>query len=200
MSVYIKNYEAPEIKREEILRYAGVRGDVPEINQLVEECIKEIEKKLTFRVCYSLFAIEISENEIDLGFTRVKSESLLKNLTGSSHIILFAATVGIEVDRLIAKYSITSPAKALIFQAIGAERIESLCELFNREVKEKYKCTKKRFSAGYGDLPLQIQRDIFITLDCPKKIGVTLNDSFLMSPTKSVTAIIGISDEDTKCV
>lgn len=54
---------------------------------------------------------------------------------------------------------------------------------------------KPRFSAGYGDLPLEVQKDIFRVLDCPRKIGLTLNDSLLMSPTKSVTAIVGIEDE-----
>ena len=57
------------------------------------------------------------------------------------------------------------------------------------------KRTRPRFSAGYGDLPLGVQREIFAALDCPKHIGLTLNDSLLMSPTKSVTAIVGISGE-----
>ena len=96
-----------------------------------------------------------------------------------------------NVDRLIAKYNRISPSKALIFQAIGAERAESLCDLFCDEMKEKYS-TNPRYSPGYGDLPLDIQRDIFAVLDCPRKIGLTLNDSLLMSPSKSVTAIIGV--------
>ena len=49
-----------------------------------------------------------------------------------------------------------------------------------------------RFSPGYGDLPLSLQRDIFRVLDCPRKIGLTLNESLLMSPSKSVTAIVGL--------
>ena len=32
----------------------------------------------------------------------------------------------------------------------------------------------------------------FFYVDCPAKIGVTLNDSLLMSPTKSVTAMVGM--------
>ena len=50
---------------------------------------------------------------------------------------------------------------------------------------------KPRFSPGYGDLSLEVQKEIFSLLDCPRKIGVSLGDSLLMTPSKSVTAIIG---------
>ena len=58
------------------------------------------------------------------------------------------------------------------------------------------KFLKPRFSPGYGDLPLEMQRDIFRVLDCSRKIGLTLNESLLMSPSKSVTAIVGIGGEE----
>ena len=89
------------------------------------------------------------------------------------------------------KYSKISPVKALIFQAIGAERIEKLCDVFCKDIAKERK-TKPRFSPGFGDLPLTIQKDIFAALDCGKNIGLSLTDSMLMSPTKSVTAIVGI--------
>ena len=124
------------------------------------------------------------------------SNDLNKNLIGCDRIIVFAATIGIEIDRLISKYGRLSPAKALCFQAIGAERIESLCETFNNDMRER--CAREgsqvrpRFSPGYGDFPLEAQKDIFRVLDCYRKIGLSLNDSLLMSPSKSVTALIGI--------
>ena len=196
--VYVKNYPAPDFNKREILRYAGVKENISEINALIDECIKELDGKLTYKVCYSEYPVKIISNDIDLTFTAVTSKDLAKNLKNCNRFILFAATVGIGVDRLIAKYNALSPTKALIFQAIGAERIESLCDLFNREIKEKYKTVKPRFSAGYGDLPLALQKQIFATLNCPKNIGVTLNESLLMSPSKSVTAIIGIAN-DSDC-
>ena len=132
-----------------------------------------------------------------MGFAKVKSEDLAENLKECDSIILFAACIGLEVDRLISKYAILSPAKSVIFQAIGAERVESLCCLFNKEIKEQINLEKKdvrtRFSPGYGDLPLEFQKEVFKVLDCQRQIGVTLNKSLLMSPSKSVTAIIGIT-------
>lgn len=180
--IYIKSYAAPPVDRREILRYAGVRGDMPEIEVLLDECIAEIADKLTYKVCYSEFPADY--------FDYVGSASLRKHLDGCDRIILFAATVGIEIDRLIARYASISPTKSLLFQAIGAERIEALCDLFNSEFGGS------RFSPGYGDLPIELQKDIFAALDCPRKIGLSLNESMLMSPSKSVTAIIGVKNEN----
>ena len=93
-----------------------------------------------------------------------------------------------ELDRLIAKYSHLSPSRAVMLQAFGAERIEALCEA----VCADGGAVTARFSPGYGDLPLNLQGDLFQILDCPRKIGLTLNQSLLMSPSKSVTALMGI--------
>ena len=202
-TVYTKIYEAPPIDKKEILRYAGVRGDAPELEDILASCIAETSGRLTYKVCYRELPISVSDEVLDLGFCRTASSGLKKNLNGCSSIILFAATVGIEIDRLIARYSAISPTKALMLQAIGAERIESLCNLFNIEISEQKKAegysTRPRFSAGYGDFSIEAQKEIFAALDCSRKIGLSLNQSLLMSPSKSVTAIIGISKDGRTC-
>ena len=111
--------------------------------------------------------------------------------------ILFAATVGVEIDRLIGKYGRLSPTKALLFQAIGAERIEALCDAFCADIKKEYNTgLEPRFSPGYGDLPLSAQKNIFAVLDPERRIGLTLNSSLLMSPSKSVTAFVGLGSTE----
>ncbi len=200
--IFVKTYDAPPFKRNEILRYSGIKQEAPEMTKIVDECIKEATDKAVYRVCYSEISVQMENDEVDFGFAKVVSSDLSKNLYLCNSAVVFAATAGIELDRLTAKYSRISPAKALIFQGIGAERIECLCDLFNNEIsclKEKEgKFTRPRFSPGYGDLPLEFQKDIFKFLDCPVKIGLTLNDSLLMSPTKSVTAIIGIGENQCR--
>ncbi len=193
-TILIKTYPAPPFDRKEIFRYAGCSEPTEEIKALIEECISECEKVLSYKVCYTELPVSIDGDKIDFSVMSTESTKLAKNLSGCNSVIIFAATVGLELDRLIAKYGRISPSKALIFQAIGAERIESLCDTFNNEIK----FTRPRFSPGYGDFPLDAQRDIFRILDCPRKIGLSLNESLLMSPSKSVTAIIGISDCKSK--
>ncbi len=195
-TVYTKTYRDIPVDSGEILRYAGVSGEALCVESLIWDCLAEAEKILEYKVCFSEFEIEKSSNTLELGFMKCESAALSKNLAGCDRIILFAATLGIGIDRLIAKYSSLSPSKALLLQAIGAERIESLCDAFCADISQELQASgfklKPRFSAGYGDFPLSAQKDIFAVLDCPRKIGLMLNESLLMSPSKSVTAIVGI--------
>lgn len=196
MTVFIKNYSAPPICKSEILRYAGCRSLNPEVEKLLDECINEIDKKLEYKICYIELPVTVDGDKCDFSAFSLCSSQLAKNLNGCENALIFSATTGIYIDRLIAKYGHISPAKALMFQAIGAERIESLCNTFcNDFAKSNAANLRPRFSPGYGDLPLDSQKDIFKVLNCSKNIGLTLNNSLIMSPSKSVTAIAGITDE-----
>ncbi len=197
-TIFTKIFDAPPFDKKEILRYAGAKEDTPKVSELIESCIEEAKGKLSYKVCYGHFPILIKENCVDLFFMETESESLAKNLASSRSIILFGATVGIEIDRLISRYGRISPSRALIFQAIGAERIESLCAEFTKFIQKEYGATVPRFSPGYGDFRLEVQKDFFRVLEPSKRIGLTLNESMLMTPTKSVTAIIGITDSNCK--
>lgn len=198
--IHVKTYAAPPLNERECLRYAGTtpRAVSQEEKALFEACLAEVEKGLTYKVCWSRFPIKRTEKGLDFGFLQTDSKGLMQNLEGCEEIILFAATIGLEIDRHIRRYTRLSPAKALFLQGIGAERIESLCDAFCADLCESGLYLKPRFSPGYGDLPLKMQQDIFRVLDCPRKIGLSLNESLLMSPSKSVTAIIGISKEEQK--
>ena len=136
------------------------------------------------------FPVFISGDEIDFGFTKVKSKDLAKNLKTCKEAFVFVATIGIETDRMLSKYSLISPSYANKIQAVGAAAIERFCDEFCRHFEETELCP--RFSPGYGDLPIEVQKDILLALDSERKIGVHMTDSFLMLPTKSVSAIVGI--------
>ncbi|MBO5906693.1 MAG: Vitamin B12 dependent methionine synthase activation subunit [Clostridia bacterium] len=198
----VREYRAPEINRDEIFRYLGQRRPEEQLSSLVEECIKEVDGALSYKVCYAELSIKAEGELLDLGFTKTDSRALERVLSGCDSIVLFAATLGVGADRLIMRYSARNPAKALVLDAIFTERIEALCDTFCLEIKkemERRGCeTQKRFSAGYADFPLEAQRDVFLCLTPEKNIGVHLNSTLLMTPTKSVTAIIGIRKIDEK--
>ena len=188
-----KTYSEPIICQKEILRYAGCKKADSETDSLLNFCINEVKDKLTYKVCYREFPLKVKGDVCNFGSFELKSEKLALNLVDSEKAIIFAATIGVEIDRLIAKYGRISPSKALMLQAIGAERIEALCDTFCAELAmETGLFLTPRFSPGYGDLPLESQKEIFSLLDCSRRIGLTLNNSMLMSPSKSVTAIVGL--------
>lgn len=197
-----KTYPAPAVREDEILRYAGCRDASDEMSALVSECLSMTDGKLNYAVCSRSFKAEVSGDICDIGFAKIKSSSLSALLCGCDEVVVFAATLGIELDRLIARYGRIAPSKALVLQATGAERIEALCDTFCGDIAEEAEKTgrqiTRRFSPGYGDVPLELQRDIIAVTDAVRQIGVTLNDSLLMSPSKSVTAIIGIGECEQK--
>ena len=148
-----------------------------------------------YKICYTILPLQVSDTFCDFDVFKVNSKKLSENLKGCKRAIIFAATTGIEADRLILKYGALSPSKALMLQAIGTAQAEALCDAFCKDMESELQTKlRKRFSPGYGDLDISLQTDIFKILDCYKNIGLTLNDSLLMTPTKSVTAFVGITD------
>ena len=187
MTVLTKTYALPPIDTRTVWRYAAVKHETDELVALLNTCLAEM-ADTAYTVCYAELPLAVDGDRCDFGAFSARSASLVKHLNGCARVVVFAATVGVELDRLITRYSALSPAKALLFQAIGTERIEALCDAFCQDMTG----TTARFSPGYGDLPLQTQRELFAVLGCDKRIGLTLNDSLVMSPSKSVTAFIGI--------
>ena len=190
--ISVKAYENLPVDTKEILRYMGCPTANPQAEGLINGCLSDCFGILKYKVCFDRFPISVSENSVKFPFAETDSASLAKHLCGFSEAVVFAATVGIELDRLIMKASRLSPSRAVCFQAIGAERIEALCDAFCDELKSDFSVTSSRFSPGYGDFPLRFQTEIFKALDCPRKIGLSLNSALLMSPSKSVTAIVGV--------
>ena len=132
-----------------------------------------------------------------------QESGLIRNLRGCSEIVLLAVTIGPEPDRLVRRAEIRNMLQAYCYQAVGAACVEAWCEEVNERIRleaaEKELFTRPRFSPGYGDFPLTVQRDFERILEMPKKIGVSLSESLLMTPTKSITAVIGLSSVKTDC-
>ena len=187
----------PEVNTREVLRYMGCKDADAEIATMLADVLDECRGVFDrSAVCYTEVAVEYENERLLIGGCSVESGDLKKALGECQRALLFGATVGVGIDRLIARYSRVSPSRALCLQALGAERIEALCDAFCDEYAKKAERVgerlRPRFSAGYGDLSLAVQKDWFRILDCHKKIGLSLNESLMMSPAKSVTAIAGI--------
>ena len=204
-----KEYEAPPLNIKEMLRYAGLpinaAGDLarayangedfPE-KALVQEALKLIDKELQFKVGFMAGRLKWDEDGFPVLPFEQHSESLKSNLENCGIVILMASTIGAGIDKLIRRYERTNPALGMFMQGLGAERGESLTATFNKEVHEAatkmgYK-DHARFSPGFGDVPVSVQKEFLDSLDAGRRMGILLSESYLMSPSKSVTAIIGL--------
>jgi len=165
-------------------------------NALIKRALSLTEGKLENTVLSDRYSLIIKGNDLEFGSCVFHSRDLARRLEGCEEIILFAATSGFALDRMIEKYKRTEPAVAYALSMVGTEHTEALCNGFckrlEEEVREEALMPTMRYSPGYGDLPLSVQKDIFRQLDINKRIGVTLNESMLMTPVKTVTAIVGL--------
>ena len=183
----------------EILRYAMLPSFAPTPEELpLQECLKAAKGAAQCRAVWRRYPLTRDGEGLDLGFARTDSRDLKRHLEGCTEILLFACTAGAETDRRIARAKLQSPAKGLLMHAIGAQQVEGGCDLLCRRLAEQFpeRQLTDRFSPGYGDLPLSMQRDVMAALDCGRTVGITLSESLLMTPGKSVTAIIGMKERD----
>ena len=195
-----------KVRKSEIARYLGYRGVTPDeaVESRIDACLAKLVAMSRVRDCYQVFDLTQNEDTLSFAGVLVTSKSLSRNLRACSRVILFAATIGPGVDALIRRSELTSMTDAAIYQAAGAALIEAVCDQLNLSLKElarsKGLFLRPRFSPGYGDVPLALQKDFFRILDPSKNCGISLSDSLLMSPSKSVTALIGVSEKDTPCI
>lgn len=195
--ITVKKYPFEKLKIDlgEIKRYAGLFDVSREtFDGLCKECLEEAEPFINAGVCFDVFPCCVNGNAADLSFMTVRSQDLCDRLSECDKVVLFAATVGIGIDRLTHKYAVTEPTRSLIMQAVGSAVVEAVAEAFCEELA-RCRSVCERYSCGYGDFELSAQKSILNALNCEKLLGVTLNDSLLMSPTKTVTAIVGLKSE-----
>lgn len=136
---------------------------------------------------------------MDIADIKVQGFSLKKHLEGCHKVIVMALTLGAGTDSLIRKLQVTDMAKAVMADSGASVLVECLCDKYEEHIKaatDGYKTG--RFSPGYGDCPLEMQKSVISYVDGQRKIGLNVTANFLMIPRKSVTAIIGVADHPVK--
>lgn len=196
--------------KNEISRYLGIKGEADAVTmQVISDCVFELDKIIKQRYIYGIFDIRVTDC-IELKGTglTLTGNDIYNHLKDCEKCAVMAATLGIETDNAIRIAQSGDMLKAVVMDASASEYIEKLCDCVENEIKEiafrdGYN-TKFRFSPGYGDLPLDTQKSLLDTIDAGRKIGITLTSGNLMTPGKSVTAIIGftkreVGEEHTSC-
>ena len=124
------------------------------------------------------------------------SKSLAAHLEKCHAAYLACGTIGATFDALQRSTAAKSAADAFILQAIGAAAIEELMDSTEDEIRRELvpgERLVRRYSPGYGDYPLEAQRELLAILDAPRTVGVSLTDALVMAPSKSVSAIMGVT-------
>ncbi|MBR5421117.1 MAG: Vitamin B12 dependent methionine synthase activation subunit [Lachnospiraceae bacterium] len=201
VKTYIADAASLDISAREVARYLGYSREaiVSESDPEIVKTIEEVRPLIAGKACYCRYPLSFFDTDgVELPYGPVRSADLRRNLEGCSGIYVFAATIGAGFDRALKRVSLRSMAEAAYWQAAGAAAIEAVCDALNKmleeEAAEQGLHLRRRFSPGYGDLGLENQKGVFQILNPSKLIGLSLMDSLIMSPEKSVTALIGIGE------
>ena len=188
-----------QVNVEEALRYLGAGGPTPpalraQAETVAEELAATLEPRFVYKVCDlrregDAFAFE-GTPVILTGHTASRM------LAQCDRGVLLACTLGAAFDARLRALRARDMAKAVIWDACGSAYVEQGCDRAEAEIAARFPglYLTDRFSPGYGDLPLALQRDFSTALDMERRLGVHVSENFFMTPVKTVTALIGLSD------
>lgn len=195
-----------QLNTDEVLRYMGCPPEKADkaLWEQAERCARKmcavIHPRWAWRVC------EITPDpkgvRLESGLL-LPGEDLKAHLAGCGRAAIFCATLGAEADRLIHRTQSGDMLQAIALDCCASAAVEEVCDQIEMELQGKFPgCSFPfRYSPGYGDLPLEVQGPLLDLLDAPRRVGLCATASHLLTPRKSVTAILGISDgpiEQTK--
>lgn len=185
---------------DEVLRYLGAGANAPEhLRQQVDALAQELTGRIQPRYTYRLFPL-IRERDLfylpQTGIT-LAGRTAKTMLDSCDQAVLLCCTLGAEFDALLRARQARDMAQAVILDACGSALVEAGCDAAAAELAAQFpdRHLTDRFSPGYGDLPLTLQPLICTALDTHRRLGVHATASMLLNPGKSVTAIIGLSNQ-----
>lgn len=190
------------IDRNEALRYLGCKDgtDNEQMLAMLDSCEKQLLKAASPKYLYAIYPISFTDDGVRISDSNIilKGNSAAAHLKNCDRIVLMCATLGQGVDVLLRHLQISDMASAVIVDSLAGAAIEQVCNRAETEIFEKVRSNSRtwRYSPGYGDLPLDIQFDLLTLLQAQKRIGLTVMNSNMMVPTKSVTAFIGLSESE----
>ena len=189
-----------DIDKKEILRYSGHRGgDIPvHIDRLAEQFREKIKQNISPRHISARYSLQQVDDGVLLGNgVKLMGQDIKKHLADCDECYVICATVGIQADGFIRSSITAGSVYGLMADAAATAAVESYCDSIENSLRHQLMAEKCyltwRYSPGYGDFPFTQQPQILAMLQADKLVGVTCNNSCIMTPSKSVTAVMGIA-------
>lgn len=182
---------------DEVLRYMGCPPEKadPATRTLAESCAAEMLTLMRPRWIWRPADLTPDEAGLRCGSLLLPGDDIRRHLVGCEQALLFAVTLSAGVDLSIRRAESRDLARALCLDCCATAGVEQVCDAIEERLRAVYsdRSFTTRYSPGYGDLPLSLQGPLLDLLDAPRRIGLCVNDHHILTPRKSVTAIIGLS-------
>ena len=209
-----------KINREIFFRHLKMKESAAN-EQIIRQAgfsMSRIETAATPRLTYRQFDISFSGDKITAGknfsgYDSIQSETeacvyltgttvcfrgknIHTHLQDCSACILLAVTLGSQAEQMIRAAEAVDMSEALMLDIAASVLVDQYVDeaemILRRNCDIKGSVLTKRFSPGYGDFPIEIQSDFLQLLQAEKMIGLTVSQSNILLPRKSVTAVIGV--------
>ena len=186
-----------DIDFDEALRYLGYGEKAPDskTKELLLLCESRLKKVVDGKFVYKVF--DVMDGQIPTVNFKLEGQAIQRHLKNCEKVIFMCATLSGGVDLLIRKMQITGMAEAMITDSLASAMIEQVCDKAEEVILKDFDGYEHtwRFGLGYDDFPLAYQKQFLEVLDAPKRIGVCVNQSLMLTPTKSVTCGIGLGHD-----
>jgi len=164
------------------------------LRKSIKRAVGDIRTSSDFRALFGITNVETNNGSLVVSDQRFDSRKLKSVLSPCRRALVFLATLGADIDRLIKQKMIKKPSYGYILDAAASVAVESgtdtLIEQIGDDIIGDFETTQS-YSPGYCDWQLSEQEKLF-SLIPHERIGVTLNKSYLMNPRKSISGIAGI--------
>lgn len=197
---------AVTVNRDEVLRYLGYRRQEADdaVAELADTCLEELKRCAAAKYISRTFAMGHPR-----GLRLLRRRGRPQRHVGQSPGRVprghrFRGNTGAPVDRLIHRYSQTTMSRAgCDGRAAATAMLEAYCDEWmgelGREARERGLYLRAQFGPGYGDFSIAHQADMLALLDCGRRIGLTMTDSYMLTPTKSLTCLLGLTADAGSC-
>ena len=178
---------------DDILRYARAGEDS---RQRANELLARAKSLCPPRHVLRVMKLDWSADQPSLGGVMLPGRLAQTMLRGCQSAAILVCTLGYGFEREAQALRYRDAADLLLFDAAGSALVEQGCDQAEEELARQVKplCLTDRFSPGYGDLPLTLQHDLLRLTDARARLGVIAHESAMLSPQKTVTALIGLAD------
>lgn len=188
-----------QLNIDEALRYLGAGAQAPAaLRQEMADVARQLMQTLRPRYIYRVYPLRHEEHtellpDADVALTGGTARRMLAQC---DQAVLLMCTLGAQFDTLLRTQQARDMSRAVMLDACGSAWVEAGCDAAEQELKTRFpeRYLTDRFSPGYGDLPLTLQPGICAALDAQRRLGVTVTESLLLNPAKTVTAVIGLAN------
>lgn len=177
------------------LKYRDQEID-PALDALIEDCIQEAVDASSFRAMSVILPLKHDPLSIDQISVALPYPSLEKLFQDCDRIMIVACTLGQEMDRKLRYYGKFDMTRLTILDSVCNAYLEEACDDYEKErIHEK---RTFRYAPGYGDVPIALNEVFMQYLNTAKNIGLTVQETGMLLPQKSMVGMIGIGERKTK--